>query len=136
MESKNSERGQDQGPILDQLRQALESRNVEALANLYSEDAVLEEVSALNPPAHPLVVKGREAILKRLQETFTVDAVGGWHRDLKETVIIDAIETDDAIAFTEVHTYEAGDKVFMQYIGHKRGGLVERARLVVARDSE
>ena len=46
------------------------------------------------------------------------------------------IETEDALAFTEVRTYAAGDKVMAQHIARKRGGLIERDRVLVAWDAE
>ncbi|MDI1481496.1 nuclear transport factor 2 family protein [Polyangium sp. y55x31] len=121
---------------MEQIRHALQMRDVEALANLYAEDAVLEEVSSLNPPAHPIVVQGREAILKQLRDEFLRDPVGGWHREVKSTDIIDEMETDEAVAFTEVRTYAAGDKVITQHLAHKRNGRIQHDRLVVARDSD
>ncbi|MDI1444367.1 nuclear transport factor 2 family protein [Polyangium sp. 6x1] len=121
---------------MEQIRHALEMRDVEALANLYAEDAILEEVSSLNPPAHPIVVHGREAILKQLRDEFLRDPVGGWHREVKSTDIIDEMETDEAVAFTEVRTYAAGDKVVTQHLAHKRNGRIQHDRLVVARDSD
>lgn len=136
MESSIRRRSEHQEPIMPLVRRALESKDVEALANLYAEDAVLEEISNLNPPAHPIVVQGREAIMNRLKEEFTIDPVGGWHREVQSTAIIDEVETEDAVAFTEVRTYGAGDKVVTQHIAHKRNGQIERDRLVVARDSE
>ncbi len=136
MESPIRRRSEHQEPLMPQVRRALESKDVEALANLYSEDAVLEEVSNLNPPAHPIVLHGREAILNRLKEEFTVDPVGGWHREVQSTAIIDEVETEEAVAFTEVRTYGAGDKVITQHIAHKVNGQIGRDRMVVARDSE
>jgi hypothetical protein len=136
MESWISRRSDSREHLIDEIRRALETRDVDALAELYAEDAVLEEVSALHPPAHPVVVHGREAIRKRLRDDFMRDPVGGWHREVKNTSIIDEVETDDAIAFTEVRTYEAGDKVVTQHMAHKRNGLIEHDRLVVARDSD
>jgi len=123
-------------PLMDQIRSALEKRDVEALAQLYAEDAVLEEVSNLHPPAHPVILHGREAILNRLRDDLVLDPVGGWHREVASTSVIDEMETEEAIAFTEVRTYKAGDKVVTQHIAHKRGGRIQHDRLVVARDSE
>jgi len=136
MESSIRRREANEPPLMEQIRHALEMRDVEALANLYAEDAILEEVSSLHPPAHPIVVHGREAILKQLQDEFMRDPVGGWHREVKSTDIIDEVETDEAVAFTEVRTYAAGDKVITQHLAHKRNGRIQHDRLVVARDSD
>lgn len=136
MESSIRRREANEQPLMEQIRHALQMRDVEALANLYAEDAVLEEVSSLNPPAHPIVVQGRDAILKQLRDEFLRDPVGGWHREVKSTDIIDEMETDEAVAFTEVRTYAAGDKVITQHLAHKRNGRIQHDRLVVARDSD
>ena len=136
MESSIRRREANEQPLMGQIRHALEKRDVEALADLYAEDAILEEVSSLNPPAHPIVVHGREAILKQLRDEFLRDPVGGWHREVKSTDIIDEMETEEAIAFTEVRTYAAGDKVITQHLAHKRNGRIQHDRLVVARDSD
>jgi len=137
MESSISRRAESREPqLMDEIRRALSMRDVEALAELYAEDAVLEEVSALHPPAHPVVIQGREAIRKRLRDDFMRDAVGGWHREVKTTSILDEVETEEAVAFTEVRTYQAGDKVITQHIAHKKNGRIAHDRLVVARDSE
>jgi hypothetical protein len=121
---------------MPEIRRAFETRDVEALASLYAEDAVLEEVSSLHPPAHPVIVHGRKAILARLRDDLHRDPVGGWSREVKSSAIVDEVETEDAVAFTEVRTYAAGDKVVTQHLAHKRNGRIEHDRLVVARDSD
>ena len=50
--------------------------------------------------------------------------------------IIDEVETEEAIAFTEVRTYAAGDKVVTQHMAHKVNGRITHDRLVIARDAE
>ena len=122
--------------LIDSIRRALESKDLEAFTSLYAEDAVLEEVSSINPPAHPHVSRGRDKILKRLRDELFRDPVSGWSRHIKSGAVIDAIETDKAVAFTEVRTYEAGDKVMVQHLAHKRNGKIEHDRVVIAWDSE
>lgn len=121
-------------PLIERIRRAVESQDVDALAELYADDAVLEEVSSLSPPAHPRIVHGREAIAKRFREELLHDPVSGWSRTLQSSAILDGIETEDAVAFTEVRTYEAGDKVVAQHLAHKRGGRIAHDRVVVAWD--
>lgn len=122
--------------LIDPIRRALESKDIEAFAGLYAEGAVFEEMSSLNPPAHPLVREGREAILEHFQNTILRDPISGWARHLQSAEIVDAIETDEALAFTEVRTYAAGDKVVAQHLAHKRQGRIERDRVVVAWDAD
>ena len=120
--------------LIDQIRRALESKDFEAYANMYADDAILEEVSSLNPPTHPHVVRGREAIMKRLEDEMLRDPISGWSRRITSSTIIDEVEDDEALAFTEVRTYEAGDKVIAQHIAHKKGGRIHHDRMVVAWD--
>ncbi|HRI67987.1 MAG TPA: hypothetical protein PK156_27310 [Polyangium sp.] len=130
-------RQQEEAPfVMERIRWALENRDAEALANVYAEDAVIEEISSLHPPAHPVIVRGRKALLERFKGDFSVDAVGGWHRRIDNLAIVDAVETTESIAFTEVRTYAAGDKVITQHMAHKVGGRITHDRLVIARDSE
>lgn len=136
MESSIRRHLEDPPFVMERIRRALENRDAEALVDVYADDAVIEEVSSLHPPAHPVIVRGRKAILERLRGDFSIDAVGGWHRRIDSLAIIDEVETAEAIAFTEVRTYAAGDKVITQHMAHKVGGKIAHDRLVVARDSE
>jgi hypothetical protein len=121
--------------LMRAIRKAVENQDIEALASLYTEDAVLEEVSTLNPPAHPTVARGRDAIQKRLEEQILHDPVSGWSRQVASSSIVDELETADAVAFTEVWTYVAGDKVVLQHLARKREGAIEHDRLMIARDT-
>jgi hypothetical protein len=123
-------------PLLDRIKRALEEGDLPGMADLYAEDATLEEVSSLSPPSHPLVLHGREAILGRLRDEILRDPVSGWSRQLDRSTVVDGFETEDAIAFTEVRAYAAGDKVIAQHLARKHGGRIERDRLVVAWDAD
>jgi len=136
MESSTHRHHEDPSSLMHRIRQALENRDAEALANLYTDDAVIEEVSNLHPPAHPVIIRGHKAILERLRGDFSIDAVGGWHRRIDNLAILDEVETADAIAYTEVRTYAAGDKVVTQHMARKINGRIVQDRLVIARDSE
>jgi ketosteroid isomerase-like protein len=122
--------------LLDRIRRALDDRDIDALAELYTEDAVFEEISSLSPPSHPLVARGREAILARLRDEILRDPVSGWARQLERAEVLEGFETDDAVAFTEERTYAAGDKVVAQHIAHKHGGRIDRDRAVIAWDAD
>jgi ketosteroid isomerase-like protein len=128
--------GTEQQSLIEEIRRALESNDLEALAGLYAEDATMEELSSLSPPAHPTLVHGREAILQRLRDELLRDPVSGWSRQIERTEVIDELETDEAIAFTEVRTYAAGDKVLAQHLAHKRDGRITHDRLVIAWDAD
>jgi hypothetical protein len=120
--------------VMHAIRKAVESQDIEALASLYAEDAVLEEVSEMNPPGHPTVARGRDAIRKRLREQILHDPVSGWSRQVASSAVVDELETSDAVAFTQVWTYAAGDKVVLQHFARKRDGEIEHDRLMIARD--
>jgi len=126
----------DEGALIDEIRRALEDNDLKAFADLYAEDATLEEVSSLSPPAHPTLVHGREAILERLRDEILRDPVSGWARQIESTKVIDELETDTAVAFTEVRTYAAGDKVLAQHLAHKQNGRIAHDRLVIAWDAD
>ncbi len=122
--------------LLDRIRCALDDQDLDALAALYTEDATLEEVSSLSPPSHPTVTQGRDAILQRLRRDMLHDPVSGWSRHLQSATLLDGVETEDALAFTELRTYAAGDKALAQHIAHKHGGRIDRDRIVIAWDAD
>ncbi len=122
--------------LLDRIRHALEDQDLDALAALYTEDATMEEVSNLSPPSRPCVTQGRDAILGRLKRDMLQDPVSGWSRRLSSATILDGLETEDAIAFTEIRTYAAGDKALAQHVAHKHGGRIDRDRVVMAWDAD
>lgn len=122
--------------LLARIQKALVDKDLDALVALYAEDATLEEVSSLSPPSHPKVARGRDAILARLRQEMLHDPVSGWSRRLASATVIDGIETDDGVAFTELRTYAAGDKALVQHLAHKHGGRIERDRLVIAWDAD
>ncbi|WP_437572543.1 hypothetical protein [Sorangium sp. So ce542] len=124
------------GGLLAEITRALKGRDIEALSRIYADDAVIEEVSGRHPPAHPSVTTGRQAILERLKDELFRDPVSGWARQLDAMEILDGIETDDGLAFTEVRVYAAGDRVVAQHLARKRNGLIGHDRVVVAWDAE
>src|SRR5579871_3703296 len=129
--------GRDPQPtLLDRIRRALEDKDLEALAALYAEDATLEEVSSLSPPSHPAIAQGREAILVRLRQEMLHDPVSGWSRRLESATLLDGLETEDAVAFTELRTYAAGDRALAQHVAHKHMGRIDRDRMVIAWDAD
>lgn len=122
--------------LIDQIRRALRAKDIDALAAVYAAHAVIEEVSTLNPPSRPLVVEGRDAIAERLRDDLFHDPISGWARHLQAVEIVDHVETEDTLAFTEVRTYAAGDTVMAQHLARKRDGLIERDRVLVAWDAQ
>jgi ketosteroid isomerase-like protein len=127
-------RAPDSPRLIDQIRSALENRDMDGLAQLYAEDAILEEVSATHPPAHPVVLRGREAIRARLHEESERDPVSGWERHLSSSRVVDGFETTDALAFTVLREFLAGDKVLQQHMARKKDGRIEHDRILTAWD--
>ncbi len=123
-------------PLLDRLRRALESLDLDAFAELFAEGAVLEEVSSLSPPSHPTVVQGREAIGKRLRRDALEDPISGWTRQLQRCLVEDALETPEGLAFTEVRIYAAGDRVIAQHLCRTSEGRIDKDRMVVVWDAD
>jgi ketosteroid isomerase-like protein len=122
--------------LLDRIRRALDDKDLDALAELYTEDATLEEVSSLSPPSHPVVLRGREAIRARLRREILQDPISGWTRRLESATLLDGLETADAIAFTELRTYAAGDKAVAQHVARKYAGRIEADHVVCAWDAD
>jgi hypothetical protein len=122
--------------LLDRIRRALHDKDFDALAALYAEDATLEEVSNLSPPAHPTITRGREGIRDRLRDEIMRDPVSGWARNLESATVIEGVETDDGLAFTEERTYAAGDRAIAQHIAHKSAGRIDHDRIVIAWDAD
>ncbi|WP_437511659.1 hypothetical protein [Sorangium sp. So ce1099] len=122
--------------LLAEIDRALKGRDIEALSRIYAEDAVIEEMSSRNPPAHPSVTSGRQAIMERLKNELFRDPVSGWSRQLDSTEILDGIETDDGLAFMEVRIYAAGDRVVAQHLARKKDGLIVHDRIAVVWDAE
>jgi len=137
MDSPFRQIGRERAPsLLDRIQRALEAGDLPALAELYAEDATLEEISSLSPPSHPATVRGRGAILARLRDEILRDPVSGWARQLESSTLLDGLETDEGVAFTELRTYAAGDKVIAQHLAHKHGGRIDRDRMVIAWDAD
>ncbi|HTN92426.1 MAG TPA: hypothetical protein VL242_52525 [Sorangium sp.] len=122
--------------LLAEIDRALKGRDIEALSRIYAEDAVIEEMSSRNPPAHPSVTSGRHAIMERLKNELFRDPVSGWSRQLDSTEILDGVETDDGLAFMEVRVYAAGDRVVAQHLARKKNGLIVHDRIAVVWDAE
>jgi hypothetical protein len=133
METGGHARGE--GRLIDKIRRALDRRDFEAFAELYAEDSVLEEVSSIHPPSHPHVVRGQRAVLDRLKNEILRDPVSGWERHLTSAKIVEAIETPDALAFSEVLTFFAGDKVVAMHIARVADRRIKHDRVLVAWDT-
>lgn len=120
--------------LVGRMRKALEDKDFEAQADLYADDAVLEEYSVLHPPAHPTVVRGRGAILERLRADGSRDPLSGWERRLVNASIIDEVETEDRAAFTVLREFFAGDRVISQHLAHVEHGRIVHDRIVAMWD--
>jgi hypothetical protein len=101
--------------LLDRIRRALDDKDLDALA---------------------VVLRGREAIRARLRREILQDPISGWTRRLESATLLDGLETADAIAFTELRTYAAGDKAVAQHVARKYAGRIEADHVVCAWDAD
>jgi hypothetical protein len=80
-------------------------------------------------------VRGRSAILERLRNELLRDPVSGWERQLTRAEIVEAVETEGALAYVEVWRFLAGDTVLAHHFARVRDGRIEHDRVLVAWDS-
>jgi hypothetical protein len=99
------------------LRQAVQSRDVDALAGLYADDATIEIVDAGNPPATPLRLRGSAQIGARLRDVY--------ERDMTHEVDLVAIGPD-ALGYTVRCTYPDGGRVVCSATAELAGGRISR----------
>jgi hypothetical protein len=129
-----SKRPSSVGVLTGRIEACLAAREFEQLADLYAEDALLEEVSATHPPSHPLVARGRAAILERMQRELLRDPVSGWGRRLGRIEVVDAVETASSLAYVERWTFVAGDTVVAHHLARLHAGRIVHDRVLCAWD--
>ena len=87
---------------LPALRRGIEQRDAEALLRLYANDAEVVEVSKINPPSSPAVLRGKEAIREHL-----IDVCGREMTHELERVVVG----ERNASFTEACRYPDGTAV-------------------------
>ncbi|HEX2864629.1 MAG TPA: nuclear transport factor 2 family protein, partial [Deinococcales bacterium] len=102
---------------VEAFRQAIESRDVQALVGLYADDAVFQMIDRRNPPSRPGELRGKAAI-RAMYEDVCGRAMT--HR------VEDTLQDGDKLAYTETCEYPDGTRVFVAGIANLKDGRIER----------
>jgi hypothetical protein len=107
------------------LRTALEQRNANLATSFYADDAEIDVVDRLHPPASPLRVRGKQAIAD-----FYADICS---RDVTHQVE-NALVDENHAAFTEDCKYADGKRVLCANFLNTQDGVIVRQTEVLAWD--
>ena len=99
------------------LRDAIESRDANAMLALYADDALVVEYDKRSPPSSPMKFEGKEQI-----EPMVRDICG---REMTHKVG-DEVIGDDRFAYTERCEYPDGNLVFSAMVCDLRDGKIAR----------
>jgi ketosteroid isomerase-like protein len=113
------------GLDLDAVRRAQEEHNLDLMADLYAEDAVLRRIDRNSPPSSPTELRGKEQIAEYWREIFSHNMT---HR------IEDVAAGEDRVAFTVTCEYADGTKVLAAENLEVRDGKIVREVSVQAWD--
>lgn len=111
----------------EELRRAQEQRDLEAMLDLYAEDAEIHIVNRNTPPSSPYVLRGKEAIAEYLRDVFG--------RDMSHSIENEVVG-EDRLAFNVACEYPDGTRVLASENLEVRDGKVVRQVEVVAWDEE
>lgn len=111
----------------EDLRRAQEQRDLDAMLDLYAEDAEIHIVNRNTPPSSPYVLRGKEAIAEYLKDVFG--------RDMSHSIENEVVG-EDRLAFNVACEYPDGTRVLASENLEVRGGKVVRQVEVVAWDEE
>jgi ketosteroid isomerase-like protein len=111
----------------EDLRRAQEQRDLDAMLDLYSEDAEIHIVNRNTPPSSPYVLRGKEAIAEYLRDVFG--------RDMSHSIENEVVG-EDRLAFNVACEYPDGTRVLASENLEVRDAKVVRQVEVVAWDEE
>jgi ketosteroid isomerase-like protein len=111
----------------EDLRRAQEQRDLDAMLDLYAEDAEIHIVNRNTPPSSPYVLRGKEAIAEYLRDVFG--------RDMSHSIENEVVG-EDRLAFNVACEYPDGTRVLASENLEVRDGKVVRQVEVVAWDEE
>jgi ketosteroid isomerase-like protein len=111
----------------EDLRRAQERRDLDAMLNLYADDAEIHIVNRNTPPSSPYVLRGKEAIAEYLRDVFG--------REMSHTIENEVVG-EDRLAFNVACEYPEGTRVLASENMEIRNGKVVRQVEVVAWDEE
>src|SRR4028119_374755 len=109
----------------EDLRRAQEQRDLDAMLDLYAEDAEIRIVNGNTPPSSPYVLRGKEEIAEYLRDVFS--------REMSHS-IANEIVGDDRLAYNVACEYPDGTRVLASENLEMREGKVVRQMEVVAWD--
>jgi ketosteroid isomerase-like protein len=109
----------------EDLRRAQEQRDLDAMLDLYAEDAEIRIVNRNTPPSSPYVLRGKEEIAEYLRDVFS--------REMSHS-IANEIVGDDRLAYNVACEYPDGTRVPASENLEMRDGKVVRQVEVVAWD--
>ena len=108
------------------LKDAIESRDAEAVSNWYSDNAVLTILDRDNPPAAPAIHRGLEEI-------------GAYYRDIcrrnLEHAVEDLVSTEDGLGYTQHCRYPDGTRVVCVTVARLHDGKITRQTVVQVWDA-
>ena len=107
------------------LRRAEEQHDLDAMLDLYADDAEIRIVNHNTPPSSPYVLRGKEAIAEYLRDVFG--------RDLKHLVENEVVG-ENRLAFNVACEYPDGKRVLAAETVDVRDGKIVRQVEVVAWD--
>jgi ketosteroid isomerase-like protein len=111
----------------EDLRRAQEQRDLDAMLNLYADDAQIHIVNRNTPPSSPHVLRGKEAIAEYLRDVFS--------REMSHTIENEVLG-EDRLAFNVACEYPDGTRVLASENVEVRDGKVVRQVEVLAWDEE
>lgn len=108
------------------IKQAIETRDDQALAGFYADNAVVRIVDRDHPPSHPREIRGRQAI-----SAYWADICG---RDMVHQVDTMVAE-GDRLAFTEACAYPDGTRVLCAATLSLKDGRIATQAIIQAWDA-
>jgi ketosteroid isomerase-like protein len=111
----------------EDLRRAQEQRDLDAMLNLYADDAEIHIVNRSTPPSSPHVLRGKEAIAEYLRDVFG--------REMSHSIENEVVG-ENRLAFNVACEYPDGTRVLASENMEVHDGKVVRQVEVVAWDEE
>ena len=109
----------------EQLRRAEEQRDLDAMLDLYADDAEMRIVNRNTPPSSPFVLRGKQEIAEYLKDVFG--------REMTHSIENEVVG-EDRLAFNVACEYPDGTRVLASENMQLRNGKVVRQLEVVAWD--
>ncbi len=109
----------------EELRRAEEQRDLDAMLDLYADDAEVRIVNRNTPPSSPFVLRGKQEIAEYLRDVFG--------REMTHSIENEVVG-EDGLAFNVACEYPDGTRVLASENMQLRDGKIVRQVEVVAWD--